>query len=747
MSSLYKVAFGLILLQSNLSFGQGKLNVHGAKMNVMNAAYVTVYDVSLTNSSSLIIDSSRLKIAGSISSNNNIDVQNGTVEMNGSSSQTIPAASFTANKIKNLVINNNVTLAGEDSITSVLSFGHVDAKTFSTGGYLTLKSTVSRTANVADLTNNDVNSGNQVLGVVSTERYLSAIKKWRFLSIPTSSTQTIQSAWQEGCGANSNCLVSYGTQITGTGGTAGGFDAYSASPSMKTFNTASNTFVAIPNTNTALINNPVNNTIAYMVFVRGDRSATTISSPVTTSVLRTKGVIKQGDQPAITIASPSTAFTAVGNPYPAEIDLRKMTPSPTTATKIYVWDSYATIGSSYGFGAYQTLTYDGSGFSVTPGGGSYAAPFNQNPNYIESGQAFFVGGNSSPYTISFKEDIKSSSGNVISTAYGLKQNIQVGLYLNNSGVTSLMDGIKADISADFSNQVDDNDARKILNSTENVSIKRKGQLLSVERHNTLTVQDTFYLNIGNMQVQNYQWQVNMGNISQSGLNGFLIDNYTQTTTPIVPNVRTNINFSIANIAGSYAADRFLIVFTPQLVLPLSITSVKAYPKNTNIVVEWTVENESNMQEYKVEKSADGVNFVPVNTVAANNSTASNYNWLDDQPSIGSNYYRIKSVDVNGKTFISKVVEVTISGGIPAISIYPNPVKNGMIHLQLVNQPEGHYGIQLINKMGQIMVSKQVNHVAGSSNETIPLNKYLARGIYQVEITQPGGNIVSINVIY
>ncbi len=59
--------------------------------------------------------------------------------MNGLSSQTIPLNAFFSNKIKNLIISNDVTLAGEDSLTGVLSFGAVDSETFSTGDFLTLK--------------------------------------------------------------------------------------------------------------------------------------------------------------------------------------------------------------------------------------------------------------------------------------------------------------------------------------------------------------------------------------------------------------------------------------------------------------------------------------------------------------------------------------------------------------------------------------------------------------------------------
>ncbi len=721
--------------------------MNGGKLTMKNSVYVVTKDVSLTNPSTLIADNSTLRVAGTISSNNNIDVQSGTIEMNGTSAQTIPAASFTGNKIKNLIISNDVSLAGQDSITSVLSFGAVNSKTFSTGGYLTLRSTAAGTAIVADLSNNDVNSGNQVLGDVTAERYLSAVKKWRLLTVPTSTTETIKQAWQEGSVApNDNLVGGYGTQITGPGGTAAGFDAYTASPSMKTYNAATNNFVSVPNTNTALINTPVNNTVAYYVFVRGDRTATALASPVTSTTLRTKGVIKQGDQAPVTIAAPATAMTVVGNPYPSYIDLRRLSPAPTFGTKIYVWDPLATTGSAYGLGAYQTLTFDGSDFTVTPGGGSYGAPYNQDPNRIESGSAFFVGGNASPYNITFHEDIKPSGNFIISSPIRKKEYLQANLFINANGVTSLMDGIRADISDQFLNVLDDNDAYKISNSSENVSIKRNGKLLSVERHNIINASDTFFLNIANMKAQNYQWQLNMQNLDQPGLSGFLKDNYVNTSTALNLNGSNTIDFTVNNAAGSYASNRFMIVFSAAKVLSVTFTNVKAYQQNTGINVEWNVENESNVKQYEVEKSANGNSYSKVNTTAAKNIPVSLYSWVDADAKTGFNYYRIKSVDVNGKIEYSKVVKVFIAPAKQSIAIYPNPIKDGVINLYLTNQPKGTYGIRLLDQIGQVIITKQVVHAEGSTTETIQISRQAAHGIYKLEITKPDGSRVNLSVL-
>ncbi len=749
MSSLYKAFFGLILFQSNFSFSQGKIIMNGtATMQMKNAVYVVTKDVSLTNASALNVDNSTIKIAGTITSYNNIDVQTGTVEMNGPSAQTIPGNSFTANKIKNLIISNQVTLAGQDSLTGILSFGNVNSKTFFTGGFLTLKSTAAATAVVADLTNDNTNSGNQVLGDVTAERYLSAIKKWRFLSIPTATNQTIQSAWQEGSMApNDNLIAGYGTQITGAGGTSNGFDVYTATPSMKTYNTTTDTWVAVPATKTTSINNISNNTIAYMLFVRGDRTATAYNSPVTSTVLRTKGVIKQGVQSVITIASPATAFTAVGNPYPSRIDLRRMTPAPTTATKIYVWDPLATIGSAYGLGAYQTLTYNLGEFTVTPGGGSYAAPYNKDPNYIESGEAFFVGGDSTSYTITFREDIKPSVGSLISTPMRLRQNLVADLFINSNSTTLLMDGAKADIGANFSAVLDGNDAYKILNSSENVSFKRNGKLLSVERYRPIAENDTFYLNLSNLKVQKYQWRLSLNNLEQAGLTAFLEDKYANTSTPVSLNGSTTVNFSVESIPGSYAPGRFYLVFNEAKVLALTFTNVTAYQQNKAINVEWNVANESDIKLYEVEKSMDGNQYAKVSVANAKNLPLSEYKWRDEDALAGYNYYRIKSVDISGKVEYSKVVKVFVGSAKQAITVYPNPVKDGVINVQMLNQPAGSYEIKLLNIQGQAIITRTIQHANGNNAEIIPLKKGMAKGIYTLQITTPTAEIINNKLIY
>ncbi|HRE65125.1 MAG TPA: hypothetical protein PKU77_15155, partial [Ferruginibacter sp.] len=145
--------------------------------DVSNPAGVTL-NSNLTVTNDLQLQTGTLNIQTNILSIGNtitktsgfINGLAGTLRMQGSTAQTIPANIFVNNDLRNLTIANSfgtvpqVALAGTLNLYNNLGFGNVNAKTFNTAGFLTLKSTASGTASVADLTNNGANTNNRVTG-------------------------------------------------------------------------------------------------------------------------------------------------------------------------------------------------------------------------------------------------------------------------------------------------------------------------------------------------------------------------------------------------------------------------------------------------------------------------------------------------------------------------------------------------------------------------------------------------------
>lgn len=706
----------------------------------LSAGIFSIRNIVINPGATLTITNATLQLSGTINNSGTFDVSNGTIEVNGGSSQIIPANAFKNNALKDLIISNTsvsgVSLGGALDIYNSLTYSNV-GMTLSTNDNLTLKSTASNTAWVGDMT------GNTITGKVTVERYISALKAWRFLAIPTNTTQTVRQSWQEGAtNTVSNPVLGFGIQLTGPGGIAAGFDLYSVSPSMKTYNSVTGAWVGISSTA-----NLIKATEGYMVFIRGDRTANAFNSIPTQTVVRSNGTLYTGNQtPTIVSAG---KFASVGNPYASSIDMRNIS---KTGVKdfFYLWDP--AMAGAYGYGAYQTFSNNGSGnYVITPGGGSYGASGSIS-NYISSGMAFFVEGGAGSGSVTLQEGAKTTGGGVISTAAALPlPELRANLYgVNADNSTYMADGLLVNFGNSYSDNVDDMDATKSMNSSENLSVKIGGKLLVIERKHTITRQDTLFMNLTGVSVRKYRFEFTAGQLYQPGLTAYLVDNYLSSRTSLQVNGVTDYDFNVINTPGSYAANRFMIVFSPAMVFPVTFTAVTAYPLNKNIDVAWKVDNEINIQNYVTEKSVDGNLFtqLAITPATANGSRSASYLVLDVHPLQGYNYYRIKSVDMNGKEVYSNVVRVEMGTEInESLTIYPNPVTDGTIHLQMLYAPAGRYGIRLLNGDGQVIAEKQINHADGNITDFIKWNYKIAHGIYQLEVTKPNGRVKLIKVKY
>ncbi|MEP6927619.1 MAG: T9SS type A sorting domain-containing protein, partial [Ginsengibacter sp.] len=197
---------------------------------------------------------------------------------------------------------------------------------------------------------------------------------------------------------------------------------------------------------------------------------------------------------------------------------------------------------------------------------------------------------------------------------------------------------------------------------------------------------------------------------------------------------------IAN-SGSISVSVFQVDLS---VLPVTLTDVKAYQQNSGVQVEWTAQHESNIDKYEIERSQDGQRFTTLGSVKArgNSSVLIHYNLFDANPLSGVSFYRIKIIEAGHVTY-SQVLKVNIGKNfVNTIIIYPNPVSDNSIGLQMINLQKGIYRITLTNKLGQQIVTKEIDHAGGSATETIVLSKVLAAGVYQLRLTDGSG----INII-
>lgn len=689
-----------------------------------------------------------LQIGGLVDNQGTFDVRSGTLDFNGTTTQSIAGSMFFTKTLNNLTASNpaglNVSNTAGDSlkVTGVLSFG-ASSVTLNTGDNVVLVSNASGTARVADITNGGSNTSNSFSGKVIVQRYYPALRAWRLNTAPVANTGNIFTNWQ-----NSGVYppTAVGMLVTGPVVTAAnGLDpSYENNPSMKYWSVASQALVSVTDTKNTLLSNNGSTAanIGFFSFVRGDRNPNNTIVPNTNvTTLSAKGNLQTGDQP-FPASTTSGAFTLIGNPYMSPVDFNKITRN-NVIKRFYAWDPRLNLVG--GYVVLEDLNNNGV-YTITP-----ASPGGQN-NIIQSSQAIYVqtdnlGGTTS---LVFKEGDKATVSNggmfrPVTTHNKIKINLNK---LNADNSLKLADGAQAEFDDSYSKNVDLQDALKFGNINEVVGLYRKNTLLAVERRPIITADDTLYIRMTKTTQRKYILDIETDNLNQNSIAGFIEDGFLKTSTPIDLNGTNKIDFEVNSTSASAAPDRFRIVFKQMAPLPVTFKNIKAYPQGDNIMVDWTVENELNIVKYEVEKSIDGVSFVKVNTTAATNSNGAtnNYKWLDQNAVNGNNYYRVKSTGADGKTNYTTIVVVKISRGPGGMRVYPNPVTTGIIDLEFKHMPGGIYKAILMNSLGQSILIKTINHAGGTTMQHIKPDYRLPSGIYQLEITAPDKTMTKVKVI-
>ncbi len=107
-----------------------------------------------------------------------------------------------------------------------------------------------------------------------------------------------------------------------------------------------------------------------------------------------------------------------------------------------------------------------------------------------------------------------------------------------------------------------------------------------------------------------------------------------------------------------------IYFYSNTAIPVELVTFKAKANNSTTVLSWLTASEINNQGFGIERSNDGTNYTAIGNVKGNGTTsaAHNYTFTDNAPATGSNYYRLRQTDFNGKETMSSVVSVLFGKG-------------------------------------------------------------------------------------
>lgn len=168
-------------------------------------------------------------------------------------------------------------------------------------------------------------------------------------------------------------------------------------------------------------------------------------------------------------------------------------------------------------------------------------------------------------------------------------------------------------------------------------------------------------------------------------------------------------------------------------LPVTLSKFEVMKNGANVDVTWQTSSEQNSSKFIVERSADGYNFISIGEVKAQGNSSQLHSYLlkDNSPLQGINHYRLKQVDIDGRSIISEIRTTKFDDSNLQVSVYPNPASD-VIRLKGIT---GNSQVQLINTAGQVVLKQKL-----SGNE-VAIPAAIQNGLYSLRLVSPNGNVI------
>ncbi|UEG51192.1 hypothetical protein LK994_06855 [Ferruginibacter lapsinanis] len=178
--------------------------------------------------------------------------------------------------------------------------------------------------------------------------------------------------------------------------------------------------------------------------------------------------------------------------------------------------------------------------------------------------------------------------------------------------------------------------------------------------------------------------------------------------------------------ANYKAD-----FTISAPLAISLTAFGASCTDNAVKLKWVIQNDADIVKYEIEKSSTGLIFNPIGTVNANGiATMSSYSFLDTDPIVGTNYYRMRVYHKNTAVNLSSIMRIYFGKVGNTIFIYPNPSGSALaVRFAAVNR--GHYQMSILTNSGQQISSTSIEHDGLDKTIKIDMPSSLPKGVYRL----------------
>jgi len=134
-------------------------------------------------------------------------------------------------------------------------------------------------------------------------------------------------------------------------------------------------------------------------------------------------------------------------------------------------------------------------------------------------------------------------------------------------------------------------------------------------------------------------------------------------------------------------------------LPVELSNISLKAMDDKVEIQWQTFSELNNEMFVVQRSLDGKSWIDLGNIKGkgNSNNTQNYQFLDNRPQPGINYYRLKQVDFDGLFDYSSIkgIEFYATGYNELVSLYPT-ISSRSVTIQTLKDFDGQARIQLLN---------------------------------------------------
>jgi hypothetical protein len=190
---------------------------------------------------------------------------------------------------------------------------------------------------------------------------------------------------------------------------------------------------------------------------------------------------------------------------------------------------------------------------------------------------------------------------------------------------------------------------------------------------------------------------------------------------------------LANPDCIYFNDYTLVV-TACGPLPVTLVAFNGKYNNGLSSLDWQTTQEINNERFDILRSTNGKDFTVVGKVkgAGNSSISKSYQFQDAISGAGYVYYRLRQVDIDGKSVLSPIVRLNMGSKEASFELYPNPFVSSFTASFSATKP-AVATLLIRNINGQVLYSKTIAVTKGFNAVQLSNLPVMPSGMYHVSI--------------